>query len=142
MPDSLNTSRATRDFVTAPSGAGVGPGWELLAQSLRGALPVEQLDRIWAFNVVRREGQDFGTAILSRVEGERRRIYTARFVLTVKGKQRGRFEWFLDEVGSGPLEALDELLALVPKRSDEEEPPSAVEPLAWFPPEPPVADAS
>ena len=126
------------DFLTAPSGAGIGPGWEQLAQALRAALPVEQLDRVWAFNVVRREGQDFGTAILSQVEGDRRRIHTARFVLAVKGKQRGRFEWFLDEVGSGPLEALDELLALVPKRSDEEELPAPVELASWFPPEPPV----
>jgi hypothetical protein len=115
---------------------GTGPGWERLAEALRAAIPVETLDRIWAFRVVRREGQDFGTAILSRVEGDRRRIYTARFVLTVKGKKRGQFEWLLDEVGSGPLEALDELLALVPKRADDEEPPAEVAPAAWFPPEP------
>ena len=105
---------------------GAGPGWERLAEALRAALPVAELDRLWAFRVVRREGQDFGTAILSRIEGDRRRIYTARFVLTVKGKQRGAFEWLLDEVGSGPLEALDELLALVPKRADDEEPPVEV----------------
>ena len=117
-----------------------GPGWERLALALREALPIEELDRIWAFQVVRREGQDFGTAILSRVQGDRRRIYTARFVLTVKGKKRGQFEWFLEEVGSGPLEALDELLTLVPKRSDEEQPPAPVEPELWFPAERP-ADA-
>jgi hypothetical protein len=129
--------------MTGPLAAapGTGPGWERLAQTLREALPIEELDRIWAFPVVRREGQDFGTAILSRVQGDRRRIYTARFVLTVKGKKRGQFEWFLEEVGSGPLEALDELLALVPKRSDEEEPPAPVEPDLWFPAERP-ADAS
>ena len=69
------------------------------------------------------------------MDGDRRRIYTARFTLTVKGKKRGAFEWVLDEVGSGPLTALDELLALVPKRSDEEEPPIPVETVAWFPPE-------
>ena len=51
-------------------------------------------------------------AIVSRVEGERRRIYTARYALTIKGRQRGAFEWGMDEVGSGPLEALEELLAL------------------------------
>ena len=113
----------------------MAPGWARLAEALRTALPVPEIDRIWAFRVVRRVGQDFGTAILSRVDGERRRVYTARFVLTVKGKQRGRFEWFLEEVGSGPLEALDELLALVPKRSDEEEPPAPVDPSLWFPPE-------
>jgi hypothetical protein len=125
-------------FLAAPAGPGEGPGWERLAQALRDALPVAELDRIWAFRVVRREGQDFGTAILSRIEGDRRRIYTARFGLRVKGKQRGQFEWMLEEVGSGPLEALDELLALVPKRSDEEEPPAPVEPVRWFPPEPPA----
>jgi hypothetical protein len=112
---------------------GIGPGWERLADALRGAVPAPGIDRIWAFRVVRREGQDFGTAILSQVDGDRRRIYTTRFVHTVKGKKRGQFEWFLDEVGSGPLEALDELLALVPKRSDEEEPPAEVATSTWFP---------
>jgi hypothetical protein len=109
-------------------------GWDQLALALREAVPVPEVDRIWAFPVVRREGQEFGTAILSRVDGERRRIYTARFVLQVKGKKRGQFTWFLDEVGSGPLEALDELLALVPRRSDEEEPPAPVDVASWFPP--------
>lgn len=127
MPD---TSSSTS------TGSGIGPGWERLAQAVRLAMPVEELDRIWAFQVVRRMGQDFGTAILSRVEADRRRIYTASFVLDVKGKKRGQFEWSLEEVGSGPLEALDELLALVPKRSDEEEPPAPVEPASWFPAEP------
>ena len=115
--------------------AGSGPGWTRLADELKAAVPIGEIDRVWAFKVVRHEGRDFGTAILSRVEGERRRIYTASFVLTVKGKKRGQFEWSMDEVGSGPLEALDELLALVPKRSDTEEPPVPVEPHAWFPPE-------
>lgn len=123
-------------LVTAESSLpGVGPGWERLIGELKAAMPIFEIDRIWAFRVVRREGRDFGTAILSRVEGDRRRIYTARFILTVKGKKRDQFEWVLDEVGSGPLEALDELLALVPKRSDEEEPPAPVETGAWFPPE-------
>lgn len=126
-------------FLTAPAGPGAGPGWERLASALREALPAGEVDRIWAFRVVRREGQDFGTAIISRVDGARRRIYTARFALTVKGKKRGQFVWVLDEVGSGPLEALDELLALVPRRSDEEEPPAEVRVAAWFPPEPDAA---
>ena len=120
-------------MIAAAKDPGIGPGWERLAGVLREAMPVSEIDRIWVFRVVRREGLDFGTAILSRVDGERRRIYTARFTLTVKGKKRGQFEWHLAEVGSGPLEALDELLALVPRRSDEEEPPEPIAPLAWFP---------
>jgi hypothetical protein len=122
-------------MTEVPSGPGTGPGWTRLVQELKAVVPSDEIDRIWAFRVVRREGRDFGTAILSRVDGSRRRIYTTTFTLTVKGKKRGAFEWALTEVGSGPLEALDELLALVPKRSDEEEPPSPVDPGAWFPPE-------
>jgi hypothetical protein len=120
--------------MIAAAGSGTGSGWERLALEVRATLPVAEVDRIWVFPVVRREGQDFGTAILSRVDGVRRRIYTARFVLTVKGKKRGQFTWGMDEVGSGPLEALDELLALVPRRSDEEEPPAPADVAAWFPP--------
>jgi hypothetical protein len=126
-------------MTEVPNGPGTGPGWTRLALELKAIVPAAEIDRIWAFRVVRREGRDFGTAILSRVDGDRRRIYTARFTLTVKGKKRGAFEWGLDEVGSGPLTALDELLALVPKRSDEEEPPLPVDAGAWFPPE---ADAA
>lgn len=122
-------------LLSSDTSAGSGSGWSQLAAALREAIPVGEVDRIWAFRVVRREGQDFGTAILSRVDGVRRRISTARFILTVKGKKRGQFTWWHDEVGSGPLEALDELLALVPRRSDEEEPPAPVDPAAWFPPQ-------
>lgn len=128
-------------MTSTPASTSTSTGaWPLLAQALRDALPVEELDRLWTFPVVRRQGQDFGTAILSRVEHDRRRIYTASFVHTVKGKKRGQFDWSLEEVGSGPLGALDELLALVPKRSDEDEPPAPVDPLTWFPPEPAPAE--
>lgn len=123
-------------LAATPAGPGVGPGWDRLVLALREALPASEIDGIWAFRVVRREGRDFGTAILSRVETDRRRIYTATFVHTVKGQKRGTFEWTLEEVGSGPLEALDELLALVPKRSEEDEPPAAVPIHAWFPADP------
>lgn len=132
------------DLLSAPgpqaSFPGAGTGWDRLALALSDALPVAELDRVWVFRVVRREGQDFGTAILSRVDGDRRRVYTARFVHTVKGRKRGQWSWALEEVGSGPLEALDELLALVPKRSDDEEPPLAVDPATWFPPQPAIPD--
>jgi len=127
-------------FPTARAGGpGVGPAWERLATELRAALPPGEIDAIWAFRVVRREGRDYGTAILSTVEAARRRIYTARFIHTVKGQKRGAFEWALEEVGTGPLEALDELLALVPRRSEEEEPPASVSPASWFAAEPPAA---
>lgn len=123
----------------APAPPGVGPGWDRLAAELSQVLPAEEVDGVWVFRLMRSDPREFGTAILSRVEGDRRRIYTARYALTLKGRQRGAFEWDMDEVGSGPLEALDQLLALVPDRGVEDEPPVPVDARRWFPL--PVAEA-
>lgn len=117
-----------------PEQPGVGDQWLRLAEAVRLELPAHQIDGVWVFRVIRRGSRDFGTAIVSRVEGDRRRIYTASFVHTVKGKKRGQFEAELAEVGSGPLPALEQLLALVPRRVDDEEPPIAIDPAQWFPP--------
>jgi hypothetical protein len=110
---------------------GRGEGWIRLAALVRERVPVAEVDGIWVFRTLRRGGQDWGTAILSRVDGDRRRIYTASFVHTVKGKTRGAFEADVVEVGSGPVDALEDLLALVPKRADDE-PPVAIAVAGWF----------
>lgn len=120
----------------APRGPGESPHWERLAAWLREQVPVDGVDGVWVFRVLHRDQREFGTAVLSRIDGDRRRIYTATYVAQVKGKQRGSFEPHLDEVGSGPLEALQELLALVPVRADDEEPPIPVDVALWFPPVP------
>jgi len=118
-----------------PTGPGVGEGWTRLVEVVGQALPVSEIDGVWVFKTIRYNARDFGTAILSRADGDRRRIYTASFILTVKGKARGQFSSEIAEVGSGPLEALAELLALVPKRSEDEEPPTAIPAEQWFPKE-------
>jgi hypothetical protein len=66
------------------------------------------------------------------VDGERRRIYTARYALAIKGKERGKFEATVQEVGSGPVEALTRLLQEAQKRIDDEQPPLPVSPATWF----------
>ena len=111
----------------------MGEGWARLIEAVGLALPVTEIDGVWVFKTIRYHARDFGTAILSRIDGNRRRIYTVSFILTVKGKTRGQFESEIAEVGSGPIEALAELLALVPKRSEDEEPPTAIPAEQWFP---------
>lgn len=120
---------------TTPAAPGESVHWERLAGWLSGQLPPAEIDGVWVFRVLRRDAREFGTAVLSRVDGDRRRIYTATYTATIKGKQRGGFESQLVEVGSGPLEALQELFALVPVRADDEEPPVPVDVARWFPPE-------
>lgn len=119
--------------ILNPTGPGIGEGWSRLLEPIRQSIPVEEIDGVWVFRTIRHQARDFGTAVLSRVDGDRRRIYTASYVLTVKGKTRGQFESTITEVGSGPLGALAELLALVPKRAEDEEPPVPIEVETWFP---------
>ena len=128
--------------VLTPTQPGKGAGWERLAEALRPALEEGTVDGVWVFRTMRAGPKEFGTAILTQVEGDRRRIFTARYALLVKGRQRGGFEWGLDEVGAGPVTALEELLALVPARGVEDEPPVAIDVTLWFPPPPQAADDS
>jgi hypothetical protein len=123
-----------------PTRPGTGPGWERLAAEVRKLLPREEVDGVWVFPPIRSGARELGTAVLSRVAGDRRRIYTARYGLTVKGRERGAFEWGWDEVGSGPVPALAQLLQLVPERGVDDDPPLPVDPALWFPAPRPDAD--
>lgn len=111
----------------------LGDGWGRLAAVVAAELPAVELDGVWIFPALRRDQREWGTAILSRVDGDRRRVYTARYVLAVRGKERGQFEATIEEVGSGPLETLAALLRDVQKRSDDEPPPTSVDIETWFP---------
>jgi hypothetical protein len=108
-------------------------GWARLAGAVAEVVPPSEVDGVWIFSPLRREGKEWGTAVLSRVDGDRRRIYTARYMLAIKGKERGKFEASVEEVGSGPLTALAQLLQDTRKRIDYEQPPTAVAPDTWFP---------
>ena len=111
---------------------GTGPGWARLAQAIAAVVPPADVDAVWVFSPLRRDGREWGTAVLARVDGDRRRIYTARYVLAIKGKERGKFDASVEEVGSGPVEALDRLLQEAHRRIDDEQPPLSVSPGTWF----------
>jgi hypothetical protein len=115
-----------------PDGRSTATGWERLAQAVSEVVSPGEVDGVWVFAPLRREDREWGTAILSRLDGERRRIYTARYVLWVRGKQRGKFETSIEEVGSGPLEALARVVHEAQRRVDDEHPPSSVSPEIWF----------
>ena len=108
-------------------------GWARLAGAVAEVLPPAEVDGVWTFSPLRHEGREWGTAVLSRLDGDRRRIYTARYVLAIKGKERGKFEASVQEVGSGPVAALAQLLHDARKRIDDEQPPTPVSPESWFP---------
>src|SRR3954464_9631722 len=109
-----------------------GSGWERLAGGGAQGPPGGEGDGVWIFAPVRRGSREWGTAVLSRVDGERRRIYTAGYVLAIKGKERGKFESTILEVGTGPLEALAPVLQEAQAPLDDNHPPIAVAVESWF----------
>jgi hypothetical protein len=113
--------------------APAGPsGWDQLARAVAEVIPPEEVDAVWIFAPLRREANEWGTAVLSRMDGERRRIYTARYTLAIKGKQRGKFQAAVQEVGAGPVEILSRVLQQAQHRMDDEHPPTAVPVDTWF----------
>jgi hypothetical protein len=107
-------------------------GWDRLAQAVAEMMPPAEVDAVWVFSPLRRDTKEWGTAVISRVDGDRRRIYTARYGLAIKGKNRGKFESAVQEVGTGPLEALSRLVDEAHRRIDDEHPPASVPPESWF----------
>lgn len=96
-------------------------------------MPPGEISRIWLFPPVRREGREWGTAVVARrLEGARVRVYTARYVLTTRGRERGQGKVILDEVGASPADVVDQVIRGVQERSGETEPPAEIERTAWY----------
>lgn len=116
----------------ALTGVPVGAGWDRLAEAVAAEVPVAEVDAVWTFPAIRRDGREWGTAIVARGSADRLRIYTARYMHQLKGKERGRYAAEVTEVGAGPLDTVDQLLAEARDRLDDEGTPSPVPVDQWF----------
>ncbi len=116
--------------VAAP---GVGPGWTRVAQSIAGMLPAEAIDRVWLFAPIRREEREWGTAVLAcRTDDDRHRVFTASYVLVVRGRERGQGRVTVEEVGESPPTVVHDVIVGVQERTGEAHPPVEVPAARWF----------
>ena len=112
---------------------GVGPGWTRVAAAVAQAFPTGEISGIWVFQPIRKDDREWGTAaVCRRTEDERMRLYTAQYVLVVKGVERGQGKVAVEEIGIGPDAVLADVLAGVRERSGELEPPVAIDPALWY----------
>jgi hypothetical protein len=119
--------------VGGPLITGQGPGWAELAKAVALRVPPAEIETIYAFRPSKRDGREWGTAVVTRrVEGEPRlRVYTARYMLIVRGKERGRSRVEVEEVALSPAEVLNEVMRATADRTDAE-PPVTLERSAWY----------
>ena len=64
--------------------------------------------------------------------GGRLRVYTARYMLVVRGKERGQSRVELEETGLSPAEVIARVIQAAAERTGDAEPPVAVGPATWY----------
>jgi len=120
-------------YARVTRGSGLGLGWTKVVEAVAEAVPTASIDRIWLFAPVRRDEREWGTAVVScRTEEERRRVFTASYLMVVRGRERGRGKVTVEEVGVSPPEVVHEVIAGVQERAGEASPPAEIPPTQWF----------
>ena len=117
-------------FVAPP---GRGPGWAKLADAVRALVPPAEIETIYLFRPFRRDGREWGTAVVTRrATGERLAVYTARYMLVLRGKERGRSETEVREVALSPQAVIEQVMREAAERLGDEEPPVAAGRSVWY----------
>jgi hypothetical protein len=93
----------------------------------------ETIDGIWLFPPLRYEDRESGTAVVScRIGGGRRRLYTASYLVVVRGRERGQGRATVEAVGDTPDVVVRDVIAGVQRRSGDDDPPQELRPDVWF----------
>jgi hypothetical protein len=121
--------------ASSPVAPGQGPGWAKVAAAVEAQMPPAEIEAIYLFRPIKREGREWGTAVVTRKSldgGGRLRVYTAKYMLIVRGKDRGQAKVELTEVGLSPAEVLAQVMQATADRTGEAEPPTEIGPGAWY----------
>jgi hypothetical protein len=103
-------------------------------------VPPSEIETIYLFRPWKREGREWGTAVVAcrATEGEvkggggRLRVYTARYMLIVRGKERGQFRIEVEETALSPADVIARVMQAAAERTGDPEPPVAVGPAVWY----------
>jgi hypothetical protein len=119
--------------LPGPLTPGLPPGWAKLASAVAAEVPPGEIETIYLFRPIKREGREWGTAVVTRHSpAGRLRVYTAKYMLVVRGKERGQAKLAVEEVGLSPAEVLDQVMQATAERASEAEPPVAHGAAVWY----------
>lgn len=114
---------------------GQGAGWAKVAAAVEAQVPPAEIDTIYVFRPIKREGREWGTAVVTRKGAgpdARLRVYTAQYMLVVRGKERGQSKIEVAEVGLSPAEVLAQVMTSIVDRGGDSEPPAELGPGVWY----------
>src|SRR5437762_1656153 len=123
-----------------PLDPGRGPGWAKLAEAVALRVPPSEIETIYLFRPWKREGREWGTAVVAcraaegtgEGAGGRLRVYTARYMLIVRGKERGQSRIEVEETALSPADVIARVMQAAAERTGDPEPPVAVGPAVWY----------
>ena len=120
--------------LAPPSPApGQGVGWAKLAAAVEAQVPPAEIETIYVFRPIKREGKEWGTAVVTRKAPDGRlRVYTAKYMLIVRGKERGQSKIEVSEVALSPAEVLAQVMQGTVDRGGDTEPPVELGPAVWY----------
>jgi hypothetical protein len=96
-------------------------------------VPPAEIDTIYVFRPIKRQGREWGTAVVTRKAPDGRlRVYTAKYMLIVRGKDRGQSKIEVVEVALSPAEVLAHVMQATVDRGGDTEPPVELGPAVWY----------
>ncbi len=123
--------RTTQRLVVEASGLGLG--WTRVAQALAARVSPEEIERVWVFPPFRSDGKEWGTAVIARrIEDGRSAIYTAKYMVILRGREKGHGKVDVSEVGSSSTDIVEDVLRGVHDRTADSDPPAEINPQLWF----------
>ncbi len=114
---------------------GRGPGWAKLAEAVALRVTPSEIETIYLFRPWKRDGREWGTAVVAcrAPEGEGRlRVYTARYMLVTRGKERGQARIEVAETALSPATVIERVMHAAAERTGDPEPPMAVGRDVWY----------
>ncbi len=119
--------------LAPPPPPGRGEGWTKLAAVVEAQVPPAEIETIYVFRPIKRDGKEWGTAVVTRKTSDARlRVYTAQYMLVVRGKERGQSKIEVVEVALSPAEVIAQVMQATVDRGGDTEPPVELGPAVWY----------
>lgn len=104
-----------------------------LAAAVAARVPPAEIETIYVFRPIKRQGREWGTAVVTRKNADGRlRVYTAKYMLVVRGKDRGQSKIEVEEVALSTAEVIAQVVQATVDRGGDTEPPVELGPTVWY----------